>query len=78
MFETGDGPERRVGDVSDHGFMIFTDAEQASWLQGGVRQVKGKYWPKTPRPQIPPRPFMGFSRSNINRISKMIRDYLAD
>jgi phage virion morphogenesis protein len=79
MFETGDlARSVQVGDVSDHGFMIFTDAEQASWLQGGVRQVKGKYRPKTPRPQIPPRPFMGFSQSNIKRISKMLRDYLAD
>jgi len=77
MFETGElARSVQVGDVSKDGFMIFTDAEQASWLQDGVRQVMGKYRPKKARPQIPPRRFMGFSQSNLKRISKMIHDYL--
>ncbi|MEY9138509.1 phage virion morphogenesis protein [Bradyrhizobium diazoefficiens] len=77
LFEHGDlARSIKIGDVSNDGFMIVTDAEQAQWLQEGVRRVKGKYRPKKPAPQIPPRPFMGFSAENNSRIARMIRDYL--
>ncbi|MCA1379394.1 phage virion morphogenesis protein [Bradyrhizobium sp. BRP05] len=77
LFEHGDLARGiRVGDVSSDGFMIISDAEQSQWLQEGVRRVKGRYRPKKPAPQIPPRPFMGFSQENNARIASMIRDYL--
>jgi phage virion morphogenesis protein len=79
LFETGEMAQSvKIGDVSSHGFSIITDAEQASWLQNGVRRVKGKYRPKKPFPQIPPRPFMGFSEENNKRIAQIIKNYLAE
>jgi phage virion morphogenesis protein len=65
-------------DVSNDGFMITADAPYASYMQKGVKKVKGAFKSKRPQPQIPARPFMGFSDENVRRISKMVRDYLAN
>jgi phage virion morphogenesis protein len=65
-------------EVSNDGFMINTDAPYASYMHNGVQQVKGAFRSKRPAPQIPARPFMGFSDENVRRISKMVRDYLAN
>jgi phage virion morphogenesis protein len=67
-----------VLDVSNDGFMITTDAPYASYMHKGVSRVKGAFKSKRPAPQIPARPFMGFSDENVRRISKMVRDYLAN
>jgi phage virion morphogenesis protein len=78
LFETGTlANSIRVGDVSDHGFSIIADDQVASFLQNGVRKLKGMYRPKKPAPQIPARPFMGFSEENNKRIAQIIRNYLA-
>jgi phage virion morphogenesis protein len=67
-----------VLDVSNDGFMITADAPYASYMQKGVKRVKGAFKSKRSEPQIPARPFMGFSDENVRRISKMVRDYLAN
>ena len=66
-----------IADVSDDGFMIVADAPYASYMQRGVNQVRGAFRSKRPSPQIPARPFMGYSDENVRRISKMIRDHIA-
>ena len=71
----------QVGHVNRSGFTIQSTATNedgenySSWVQKGVRRSKGKYKKKT-QPHSPPRPFMGFSKENVSRISKMIRDHL--
>ncbi|MEH2517482.1 phage gpG-like protein [Bradyrhizobium sp. AZCC 1610] len=65
-----------IADVSDDGFMIVADAPYASYMQRGVSKVKGAFRSKRPSPQIPARPFMGYSEENIRRISKMIRAHI--
>lgn len=71
----------QVGDVSNAGFQIESTARNergeaySSYVQDGVRNSRGKYKKKT-RPHSPARPFMGFSKENVSRISKMIRDHL--
>ncbi|WP_315729806.1 phage virion morphogenesis protein [Bradyrhizobium sp. SZCCHNRI2010] len=78
LFETGELSRNiEVSDVSKHGFELTADTEYAIWMQKGVDTVRGAFRSKRPRPQIPARPFMGFSEENVRRISKMIRDYLA-
>jgi phage virion morphogenesis protein len=79
MFETGELAQSvQIGDVSNNGFSIITDAEYASLLQKGVMKLRrGMYRPKK-RPAIPPRPFMGFSEENNKRIAQIIRNYLAE
>lgn len=71
----------QVGHVNRAGFTIQSTATNedgenySSWVQKGVRRSKGKYKKKT-QPHSPPRPFMGFSKENVSRISKMIRDHM--
>lgn len=71
----------QVGHVSRSGFSIKSTATNSegenysSWVQKGVRRSKGKYKKKT-QPHSPARPFMGFSKENVARISKMIRDHM--
>jgi len=67
-----------VLDVSKDGFMISAEAPHASYMQKGVSKVKGAFKSKRPAPQVPARPFMGFSDENVRRISSMIRNYLAN
>jgi phage virion morphogenesis protein len=79
LFESGEmAGSVDVLDVSNDGFMITTDAPYASYMHKGVKRVKGAFRSKRPAPQIPARPFMGFSDENVRRISKMVRDYLAN
>lgn len=79
LFESGDlAAGIEVEDVSNDGFVLSADAEYASYMQNGVKRVRGSFTSRRPEPQIPPRPFMGFSDENIRRISRMIRDHLAN
>lgn len=71
----------QVGHVNRSGFSIKSTATNedgenySSWVQKGVWRSKGKYKKKT-QPHSPARPFMGFSKENVARISKMVRDHL--
>ena len=65
-----------ASEVNDDGFQVISTAPYSSFMQEGVRRVRGKYRPKRPPPHVPARPFMGFSAENVRRISKMIRDHL--
>lgn len=65
-----------IQDVSDDGFMITSSAPYSSFMQKGVKKVKGKYKSNKPSPQIPARPFMGYSEENVRRISKMLREHI--
>jgi phage gpG-like protein len=71
----------QVGQVNRAGFTIQSTATNedgqnySNWVQKGVRRSKGKYKKKT-QPHSPARPFMGFSKENVARICKMIRDHL--
>jgi phage virion morphogenesis protein len=65
-----------VSEASNDGFMITADAPYASYMQRGVKQVRGAFKSRRPQPQIPARPFMGFSDENVRRITKMLRDHL--
>jgi phage gpG-like protein len=67
-----------VEEITPDGFVIAADSDHASYMQNGVAVVKGAFKSKRPMPQIPARPFMGFSDENVRRISKMIRDHLAE
>jgi phage gpG-like protein len=67
-----------VQEVTPEGFVLAADSDHASYMQKGVAVVKGAFKSKRPMPQIPARPFMGFSDENVRRISKMIRDHLAE
>ncbi|ARQ95343.1 hypothetical protein [Bradyrhizobium phage BDU-MI-1] len=64
----------QIDDVSATGFMISSNSDHASFMQDGVKRTGGWIRNKT----IPPRPFLGFSDENKRRISKLIRDYLAN
>jgi phage virion morphogenesis protein len=78
LFETGELAQSvKVSDVSDGGFIVSATADHASYMQDGVKKIRGKYRSNRPSPQVPPRPFMGFSDENKKRIAKMLRDYLA-
>jgi len=65
-----------IQDVSNDGFMIISSAPHSSYMQKGVKKVKGAFKSKRPSPQVPARPFMGFSDENVRRISKMLRDHI--
>jgi phage virion morphogenesis protein len=79
LFESGDLYRSvHVEDVSKEGFAITADSDHASFMQDGVNTVRGKYRSKKPSPQVPARPFMGFSDQNVREISKMLREYLAE
>ena len=79
LFESG---ELAVGiyvqEVTPDGFVLAADSDHASYMQNGVAVVKGAFKSKRPMPQIPARPFMGFSDENVRRIRKMIRGHLAE
>lgn len=79
LFETGElSRSVNIRQVSNDGFMITADAPYASYMQKGVNKVRGSFKSNRPSPQVPARPFMGFSEENVSRISKMIRDHLAN
>ena len=65
-----------IQDVSNDGFMIISSAPHSSYMQRGVKKVRGAFKSKRPSPQIPARKFMGFSDENVRRISKMIRNHI--
>jgi phage virion morphogenesis protein len=74
LFQTGDlAKSIQVADVTNHGFMITSSADYASYMQDGIKRTRGMIKNKT----VPARPFMGFSDENKKRIAKIIRDYLA-
>lgn len=66
----------KVKNVSNRGVTIYSSAPYAGYMQSGVRKVKGKYRSKKPAPQIPARPFMGFSQENLKRISQILRKHV--
>ena len=79
LFQTGGLADSvDVLDVSKDGFMISAEAPHASYMHKGVKRVKGAFKSKRAEPQVPARPFMGFSDANVRRISSMIRNYLAN
>lgn len=79
LFETGELSESiGVGDVSDEGFEIFSSSDHASYMQEGVQTLRGAFRSKKPAPQVPPRPFMGFSDENMKRISQILHNYLTE
>jgi phage virion morphogenesis protein len=60
-----------------YGFSVGTKLAYGAYVQEGQRVMKGKYKSKTkPAPQIPARPFMGFSDQNKVKIAKMMREYI--
>ncbi|WP_396604892.1 phage virion morphogenesis protein [Bradyrhizobium sp. YCK136] len=66
----------RIADISSDGFMITSDAPHSSYMQRGVKKMRGAFKSKRPSPQVPARPFMGFSDENVRRIGKMLRDHI--
>lgn len=79
LFESGElAGSINVEEVTSDGFVIVADSDHASYMQNGVAVVKGAFKTKRPMPQIVARPFMGFSDENVRRISKMIRDHIAE
>lgn len=77
LFETG-GLARsiRVYNLTNSGFEIGSPLKYAGPMQKGVRKVRGKYRSNRPRPQVPPRPFLGFSPENKRRIAKILKDHV--
>jgi phage gpG-like protein len=67
-----------VGQVSNDGFQVISNAPYSSYMQAGVKKLRGKFRSKRPAPQVPPRPFMGFSKENNRRISKIIWQHLME
>lgn len=60
------------------GFTVGSSEESAAPNQFGVKVMSGRYRSKTkPKPQIPARPFLGFSDTNKVKIAKMMREYIA-
>lgn len=59
--------------ATDKGFVVKTDAPYAGWMQKGVKRTSGRY-----RGTIPPRPFAGFSQTNIRRLSQMLRRHILE
>ncbi len=77
LYQSGELAESiEVKNVNDRGVTIKANAPHASYMQGGVRKVKGKYKSKRPSPQIPALPFMGFSEENLKRIAKILREHV--
>ncbi|WP_316207398.1 phage virion morphogenesis protein [Bradyrhizobium sp. SZCCHNR3118] len=72
----------QVADVNNNGFRIESTALNSdgegysTFLQHGVQNSRGKFKKKS-GPHSPARPFMGFSKENVARISKMVRDHIA-
>jgi phage virion morphogenesis protein len=59
------------------GFSIGSKLAYAGYVQHGVKVMKGRYQSKTkPQPQIPARPFLGFSEQNKHKIAQMMREYI--
>ncbi|TYO65521.1 phage virion morphogenesis protein [Bradyrhizobium hipponense] len=74
LFETGElANSIQIGDVSNDGFELISNAPHASFMQEGIKRTRGMIKNK----KVPARPFMGFSEENKRRIALMIRDYLA-
>ena len=60
-----------------YGFSVGSRLDYAAPVQEGVSIMKGRYKSsKKPSPQIPARPFLGFSEQNKHKISQMIRNYI--
>lgn len=64
-----------VGQVSNNDFEVGTNLEYAELLQeGGVTaetsRLPGRY--------VPPRPFLGFSDTNIRRLTEMLGAYIME
>lgn len=79
LFETGElSNSIGIGDVSNDGFEIFSASDYASYMQEGVQTLRGAFRSKKPAPQVPPRPFMGFSDENMKRISQILHNYLTE
>lgn len=79
LFQSGELADSiNLKSVTNRGFTLQAGAKHASFQQKGVRKVRGKYRSNKPSPQIPPRPFMGFSQENIKRISQILREYVFD
>lgn len=59
------------------GFSIGSKLPYAPYVQNGVKVMRGRYQSKTkPQPQIPARPYLGFSQQNKHKIAQMIREYI--
>lgn len=59
------------------GFSVGTKEKSGAPNQYGIQVMKGKYKSKSERrPQVPARPFLGFSDSNKVKIAKMMREYI--
>jgi phage virion morphogenesis protein len=75
LFETGNlARSVHVDHVDDHGFTISADADYARLTQDGRRRTRGRY---DSNRSVPARPFIGISDANVQRISKMLRSYIA-
>lgn len=60
-----------------YGFSVGSKLPYAPYVQNGVKVMKGRYQSKTkPQPQIPARPFLGFSDQNKHKIAQMMREYI--
>lgn len=74
LYQTGElARSVKADQATKNSISIKASADYAGYMHRGVKRTGGRW----PGKEIPARPFMGFSDTNIKVISKMLKDHVA-